>query len=210
MKGLPPVNYPDPADLLPITTTHLPDYLPIICRDRCRRPPHLPIICRSFAGTVPEAACRVLIARRSAGMSALNDHGKKRPNGKKIAELRKQQGLKQESLARETEISVRRLREIERNNHPMPLTDITAIATALKVAPGDITLDASPTKARSLLKLRAIRSATELSSLARRADDYEWSLEIDPSAETAADMQGVMRAVHRFVKSDPRPTEDSA
>jgi transcriptional regulator with XRE-family HTH domain len=144
-------------------------------------------------------------------MSAVSDHGKKRPNGKKIAELRKEKGLKQESLAYETGISERRLRDIERNDHPIPATEITALADALKVTPGVITLDASPTKAASLLKLRAVRSANELSSFATRADEYEWALEIDPSTETAADMQGVMKTVHRLVrKFGPQPMDSAS
>src|SRR5262249_46288991 len=68
--------------------------------------------------------------------------------------------------------------------------------------PTDITLstpDASPTKAGSLLKLRAVRSATELSALAERATKYEWRLKIDPSTATAADMQAVMTIVKRLV-----------
>jgi hypothetical protein len=82
------------------------------------------------------------------------------------------------------------------------MTIITAIAAELKVNPGDITLStpgASPTKAGSLLKLRAVHSATELSALAEGATRYEWRLKIDPSAATTADMQAVMTIVRRLV-----------
>jgi transcriptional regulator with XRE-family HTH domain len=121
-------------------------------------------------------------------------------------ELRKEKGLKQENLAKDAQVSVRLLRDIERKNHPVPTTTITAIAAELKVTSADITLsttDASPTKARplmdrSLLKLRAVRSATEIDSLARSAEEYEWLLRIDPSTATAADMQAVMTTVHRL------------
>jgi transcriptional regulator with XRE-family HTH domain len=142
-------------------------------------------------------------------MDDLIGPGRKRPNGAKIRELRKQKGQMQKDFAG---IPERTLREIERRNHPVPATTITAIAAELKVNPSDITLptpDASPTKAGSLLKLRVVRSATELSNLATGADDYEWLLQIDPSTATATDMQVVMRTVHRLVKKYGRLYMDS-
>jgi len=145
-------------------------------------------------------------------MGAEIDYGRKRPYGRKIMELRKEKGLKQEAFVKDLPIKVRLLRDIERKNHPVPASTITAIAAKLKVNPSDITLstpDASPTKARSLLKLRAVRSATELSNLARSADDYEWELKIDPSTATAADMQAVMKTVHRVVRNYSRLPMDS-
>jgi transcriptional regulator with XRE-family HTH domain len=117
-------------------------------------------------------------------------------------ELRKEKGLKQGDLADTAKISVRLLGDIERNNHPVPATTITAIAAELKVNPSDITLstpDASSPKAESLLKLRAVRSATALSALAEGATRYEWRLKIDPSAATTADMQAVMKIIQRLV-----------
>jgi transcriptional regulator with XRE-family HTH domain len=152
------------------------------------------------------------IAKGSARMGTEIDYGRKQPNGPKIVELRKGKGIKQEDLAGTAKISERLLRDIERKNHPVPASTITAIAAELKVNPSDITLstpDASPTKARSLLKLRTVRSATELSNLAKSADDYEWLLEIDPSTATAADMQAVMMTVHRLVKKYGRQPMES-
>ena len=147
-------------------------------------------------------------------MGAETDYGKRRPNGGKIVELRKEKGLKQEALAGTAKISERLLRDIERKNHPVPTTIITAIASALSVNSGDITLstpDASPTKAGSLLKLRAVRSATELTTLAGRANKYEWGLKIDPSTATAVDMQAVMMIIKRLVQpsSEHRDEFDS-
>ena len=142
------------------------------------------------------------IAKRSAKMGAETDYGRKRPNGRKIMELRKEKGLKQEAFVKDLPIKVRLLRDIERKNHPVPASTITAIAAKLKVNPSDITLstpDASPTKAGSLLKLRVVRSATELSALAAGATKYEWRLRIDPSTATTADMQAVMTIVKRLV-----------
>ncbi len=138
-------------------------------------------------------------------MGAETDYGKRRPNGGKIVELRKEKGVKQEGLAATAQISVRLLRDIERKNHPVPTTIITAIAAELDVNSSDITLstpDTSPTKAGSLLKLRAVRSATELSTLAERVNTYEWKLKIDPSTATAADMQAVMTIIKRLVNGD--------
>jgi transcriptional regulator with XRE-family HTH domain len=142
------------------------------------------------------------LAKRSAKMSAVNDYGKKRPNGGKIVELRRAKELKQGGLADEARISVRLLRDIERNNHPVPTTTITAIAAVLKVSAGEITLSspgASPTMGESLLKLTAVRSATKLSALAEHATKYEWKIKTDASTAIAADMQAVMTIVQRLV-----------
>jgi len=136
-------------------------------------------------------------------MGAVKDFGRKRPDGGKIVKLRKEKGLKQETLADQARISVRLLGDIERKNHPVPTTMITAIAAELKVNPSDITFppsDASPINGRSLLKLRAIHSATELSALASRATKYEWRLKTDPTAATGSDMQQVMTIVRRLVE----------
>ena len=73
--------------------------------------------------------------------------GKREPNGKKIAELRKQQGLPQKTLAGKADkMSERLLRDIERKNKPVSATYITAIATALGVPPDEITLSPTPDK----------------------------------------------------------------
>jgi transcriptional regulator with XRE-family HTH domain len=75
--------------------------------------------------------------------------GRKRPDGRKVIELRKQKGVKQSDLARRAHISERLLRDIERKNHPVPSTIITALATELKVTP-----------TRSLSRRRATRKKT--------------------------------------------------
>ena len=127
--------------------------------------------------------------------------GKKQPNGGKIVELRKRIELKQEALAKKAGIPERLLREIERRNHPVKATQITAIATALNTTPDNITLATPgqpPTSSASLLKIRAMRSASELSDMASLADRYEWALKVDPTAGTAADMQRLMMIIHRL------------
>jgi transcriptional regulator with XRE-family HTH domain len=86
--------------------------------------------------------------------------GKKQPDGAKIANLRKQKGLKQAALAKEVRISERLLRDIERKNQPIPATKITDIANVLKTTPDEITLstpDGTPTSPVSVLKLTVIR-----------------------------------------------------
>ena len=121
--------------------------------------------------------------------------GRKRPNGKKIVELRNKHGQKQEALAKKVSISVRVLRDIERSNHPVPATTITAIATALETTPDEITLstpDGTPASSVPLLKLTAIRSAKDLNALAHDATQFEYALEVDPSAVTAPDMQWLL------------------
>lgn len=142
--------------------------------------------------------------------------GRKRPDGTKIANLRKQKGVKQEDLAyRADRISVRLLREIERRNHPVLATTITAIATVLETTPDEITLS-TPGRAlppsESLLKLTAIRSAKDLSALTLDATEYAWMLEVDPSPVTARNMQDLMvmvrRLVHRWEVKDEFDLED--
>jgi transcriptional regulator with XRE-family HTH domain len=136
--------------------------------------------------------------------------GRKQPDGAKIVNLRKQKGLKQEDLAKRGNISVRTLRDIERSNHPVPATTITAIATALQTTPDEITLstDGTPDLSVSLLKLTAIRSAKDLSALASGASEYDWKLEAVPSSETAKDMQHLMTIVRRLVFSSWRHEKD--
>lgn len=98
--------------------------------------------------------------------------GRKRPDGAKIVNLRKQKGFKQEYVADMAKISVRRLRDIERSNHPVPATTITDIATALQTTADEITLstpDGTPNPSVSQLKLTAIRSAKDLNALASHA-----------------------------------------
>jgi transcriptional regulator with XRE-family HTH domain len=128
--------------------------------------------------------------------------GRKRPNGAKIANLRKEKGLKQADFAEKGKISERLLREIERRNHPVPATTITNIATALQTTPDEITLstpDGTPASSKSLLKLSAITSAKDLNALAHDATQYEYALEVDPSSVTAEDMQCLMMIVRRLV-----------
>src|SRR3954462_12151070 len=84
------------ADALPVS----PDDQPTICRTMSPYParPHA-IACRSFAETLPVSHVMVMsIAKRSARMGAESDYGRKQPNGRKIVELRKGKGLKQEAL----------------------------------------------------------------------------------------------------------------
>jgi transcriptional regulator with XRE-family HTH domain len=146
-------------------------------------------------------------------MGEVRNIGRKRPNGEKIMQLRKEKGMNQADFACRAGTSERVLREIERRNHLVPATVITSIAAALEVSAGDITVstpDAPPIKlviaagvaqgrTESLLKLRVVRSATELSALAERAHKYDWKLKIDPSEATASDMQAVLRIVKRIV-----------
>jgi transcriptional regulator with XRE-family HTH domain len=129
--------------------------------------------------------------------------GRKRPNGKKIVELRNKHGQKQEALAKKVSISVRVLRDIERSNHPVPATTITAIATALQTTPDEITLstpDGTLIRSASLLKLTAIRSAKDLNDLAHDATQFEYALEVDPTPVTAPAMQSLMVIVRRLVQ----------
>jgi transcriptional regulator with XRE-family HTH domain len=135
---------------------------------------------------------------------------KRRPNGKKIVELRQQKGLKQNGLAREAGVSERLLRDIERTNKPVSATIITQIATVLGVTGPEITLstpDETLNASASLLRLRPVR-ATELNSLASSAHQYEWDLKADPSEATAEDMRQVMTILRRLVEGRHERSED--
>jgi transcriptional regulator with XRE-family HTH domain len=127
--------------------------------------------------------------------------GRRRPDGTRIVTLRKQKGVKQEDLARKAGMSVRTLRDVERSNHPIPATTITAIATELKVSPDQITL-ANPDDLQDdqRLKLRAMRSAVQLSNLADEAHRCVWGLEVAPSAATAKEMQQFLNDIRRLVE----------
>jgi transcriptional regulator with XRE-family HTH domain len=131
-----------------------------------------------------------------------NGRDRTQPNGRRVMELRKKNELKQHVFAKDIGISERLLRDIERKNYPVPLTTITNIAAALKVSPGEITLStahASPPRSGSLLKLRAVSSAVELSTMAISAWTYRWVLKTDPSAHTALFMQEMLTIVRRLV-----------
>lgn len=130
--------------------------------------------------------------------------GTRQPDGGKVVKLRKQLEMKQEDLAERAHISVRHVREIERANKSVPGTTITAIATVLKVHPDEITLSLSKETIpdendSSRLKLRAVRSASELARLAF-ADRYIWDLCVDPTAATARELQQLLYIVCRVVE----------
>ena len=82
---------------------------------------------------------------------------------------------------------------------------------ALKVPPNEITLPASNeiaseedshTLKRTQLKLRAVRSASELSELAGGATRYYWKLKVDPTATTSNEMQELLQIIRRLVERD--------
>ena len=52
------------------------------------------------------------------------------------------------------------------------------------------------------LKLRAVRSASELSNLAGGAHRYNWDLSVDPTAATAKEMQQLLLIIRRLVEQD--------
>jgi transcriptional regulator with XRE-family HTH domain len=139
--------------------------------------------------------------------------GRKRPNGSKITELRKQRGLKQSDLADRVHISERTLREIERSNHPIPATTITAIATELKVSQDQIILSTTQEdfdledaitqedlkNKDGRLELRGVRSGRALSLLAEEAHRSHWDVIVDPTAATAKEMQQLLKIIRRVV-----------
>ena len=97
----------------------------------------LPIICRDGAGGAGYGGIMLLEEQKMViGSGRL-------PDGGKIVELRKRHEIKQADLAKRASISERQLRKIERENVTVPGTTVTAIATALKVSPDEITLRAS-------------------------------------------------------------------
>lgn len=128
---------------------------------------------------------------------------KGQPDGKRIVKLREQKGMKQNVLAREARVSERLLRDIERTNKPVSATIITQIATVLGATEPQITLSTPDETlnppASPLLKLRAVRSATELNRSALSAHHYDWRLNVDPSEATAEDMREVMTILDRLV-----------
>jgi transcriptional regulator with XRE-family HTH domain len=153
-----------------------------------------------LAETVPLANVYVYSDGEQPSMGIRKDQ----PDGKKIKELRERREMKQKALADDAGISERLLRDIERRNKPVPASIITKIATLLGATAAEITLSTSDETEDasafvSLLKLRAVRSANELNSLALSAYQYEWQLKVDPSEATAEDMRQVMTILDRLV-----------
>jgi transcriptional regulator with XRE-family HTH domain len=159
----------------------------------------LPIICRDGAGGAGYGGVMF-----EGAMGEVMGIGTRQPDGGKVVKLRKQLEMKQEDLAERAHISVRHLREIERTNKSVPGTTITTIATVLKVPPDEITLSASNETISfendsTRLKLRAVRSASELARLAF-ADRYIWDLGVDPTTATAKEMQQLLHIIRRLVE----------
>lgn len=162
----------------------------------------LPIICRDGAGGAVYGGVMLL---KEPEMGEVIGLGRRRPDGGKVVKLRKRLGMKQEELAERAHVSVRHLREIERTNRSVPGTTITAIATVLKVSPDEITLPVSNETTpdeydRTQLKLRAVRSASELSRQANDAHRYNWDLSVDPTPATAKEMQQLLQIIRRLVE----------
>lgn len=164
------------------------------------------MICRDFAGTT---TLRWLAIKEHEAMGEAIGLGRKRPDGEKIVELRKQLGLKQEALANRVSISVRLLRDIEKKNHPVPSTTITAIATELKVSPDRITVpDQDGSEQDQMLKLKRVRSATELAHVGGEVQEYWWDVRVDPTAATAKEMQQLLRIIRRLVDRSSKITDE--
>src|SRR5262245_22926167 len=149
---------------------------------------NLPTICRYTAGAY--------LYGRSCGQGerAMVGLGRKEPNGKKIFELRRKIGLKQEVLAVEVGVSVRTLRDIERKDHAIHSATITAIATQLKVSPEQITLSTpEDSQQHHMLKLKPFRSAHQLSCLAEEAHQFNWGFNL--KGKTAKETQQLVGIV---------------
>jgi transcriptional regulator with XRE-family HTH domain len=169
----------------------------------------MPAMCRDGAGANAYKSLAPITLLEQADMGVGNK--RVRPNGKKIVSLREQKGLKQTVLAHEARISERFLRDIERKNKPVPATIITDIATALKVAPEEIT---GASWGFETLKLTVVRSASMLSFMAEDADQYSWGLLlVDPTAATGEEMRQVLMIirylVERFSITDEFDNEDA-
>ena len=133
--------------------------------------------------------------------------GRKRPNGKKIFELRRKIGLKQEVLADEAGVSVRTLRDIERKDHAIHSVTITAIATQLKISPDQITLSTpEDSQQHHMLKLKPFRSAHQLSCLAEEAHQFDWGFNFKgKTAKETQQLVGIVRSLEGKLYSCAEP-----
>jgi transcriptional regulator with XRE-family HTH domain len=110
--------------------------------------------------------------------------GRRRPDGARIVAIRRQKGLKQEDLASRARMSVRTLRDVERSNHPIPATTITAIARELKVSSDEIILK-TPEDSQDDQKLEEFSpqimlrevDVDGLAQLLRKANKIDWHLD---------------------------------
>lgn len=141
------------------------------------------------------------------------------PDGKKIAQFRKELSLSQEALA-EGRISVRLLRDVERRDKPLGEVVLRNIATALKRPLDAIVLKQAPKvdwetiarpRSRSQLLLELVKSGSELQTAAYYSAKFSWALEAEPVSETASLMEEVLKIVSREVNrgmDDPRFSDD--
>lgn len=91
---------------------------------------------RSFAGLAPIAAAPVSVLRSHEDKSGLPD----RPHvGERVAELRRERGLTQESLAERAGVSTETVKKIERRKRNPSLSMLETLANALGVAVGKLT-----------------------------------------------------------------------
>jgi hypothetical protein len=97
----------------------------------------------------------------------------------------------------------RRYGEVERKNLPLAPHELTAIATVLEVDPRELTLSLPDYVQGYRVKLKAARSATELSWQAQGAKFLTWEVMVDPpSTATADDMQALLAIIQRLTEGN--------
>jgi transcriptional regulator with XRE-family HTH domain len=139
------------------------------------------------------------------------------PDGKRIKELRLQNGLPQKTIAGKANVSERLLREVENRNRVIDVEKAVDLATALGVPLEDIALkpsvpmvlksdetvkDANPYS----LRINVVRFGNDLWTQARGCDSLTWAFVCKPTVVTAPLMEEVLKLVSRIMIR--RPSHD--
>ena len=132
------------------------------------------------------------------------------PNGSKIRELRKEKRLLQKQLGHRVGLSERTLREVENRNKSLPEFTLVELAQKLGV---ELDVIKTPRKQEAVviplqpakdnpyqLQLRPVTDGGTLWEMARRSEKLSWTMEIDPTTETAPWMEEILKIITRLAK----------
>lgn len=144
------------------------------------------------------------------------------PNGAEIARLRILKGFSQDYVSKATKISERRLRDIERKDHPFPRHRLLEIATVLGVlveqiikeevcvsAPSEnsradlaalFPLQGPAPAPENMLQLHVTHDALHYWETARGCDAYEWTLAVTPTMAVAPLIDELLAITKRTVE----------
>src|SRR5215471_15927354 len=143
------------------------------------------------------------------------------PDGAKIVQLRKTKGYKQHALAEMARMSERLLRDIETQGKPVPEHRLAELANSLgttldqiqaKAAASDETKSDGRAKSTDphQLELHVTEKAIRLWQLASGVKSFNYTLDVDPTSQTAPLLDSVITILHRAFSQAPEDEFDQA